>query len=183
LVQGPANAGGPQRVGEYDGDFRAWRWKNVAFFGWIAPSCTPAARAYAALVDSMVKSAGPTKLSMIHVVAKNLSLPVAEPRAIVSEVLRVQSAHLACVAALVEGTGFWLSAMRSYTTSLLALTTRGFEMRMHGEVDELLGWFPQAHQRRTGIELGGAELRGHIEAARLWCRGGRPDSTRDGPAP
>ena len=182
-MQAPSNSSGLELVGEYAGKFRSWRWKNVVFFGWATSICTPGAEAYATLMDSLSKSTRPGKLSAIHLVAKNLTLPELEPRAIVTEVLRVHGEQLACVGAVVEGTGFWLSAMRSFTTGLLALSARPFEMRMHGELDELLAWFPQAHKRRTGVELGSAELRQHLETARAWCQHGAAAHDPRDPAP
>ena len=62
---------------------------------------------------------------------------------------------LRCVAAVVEGTGFWGSAMRSMmgNAHLAAHSETSSVMRIHGSIDEVMSWLPAEHARRTGVVL------------------------------
>ncbi len=63
------------------------------------------------------------------------------------------------------GGGFWNSALRSAITGVLMLTPRSFPVRIHNTIDEVVGWLPDEHLRRTKVRLSPAELAAALQAA------------------
>jgi hypothetical protein len=93
------------------------------------------------------------KRSDIHVIAQGAQLPEAEVRDHFIEAMRRHESALACVAVVVEGTGFGASAMRSFVTGLHWLAPRSFHFGLHSSVAEVAARLPAVHERLSGVHL------------------------------
>jgi hypothetical protein len=154
-------------VGEVVGQFRGWRWRNVAFFSWVNAPSAQGAREHAVLFTALAKSQT-TKLSSVNVVAGRFSLPDAQARAVMADLVHTQAERLACVSIIVPGTGFWVSAVRSFATGMLSFGQRAFDLHVNATSNQVVEWFPEAHQRQTGTTVDPTELRDHIDTVVTW---------------
>jgi hypothetical protein len=105
------------------------------------------------------------KLSYVHLVPNRLELPDPAARSALLDLTRDYGARTACVAVVVGGMGFWASAIRGFVTGIRVVAPRSIEFRMHAEIAELVEWFPDEHQRRTGVRLEPSELLRQLEHA------------------
>ena len=100
----------------------------------------------------------PNGISVVHVVKGNIALPDQTTREAFVRLMKSSNGALACVAVVVGGTGFWASAARSLITSLRVLARGEFDMRLHGEIAEVVKWLPERHAARTGVHMDAAQL-------------------------
>ena len=141
-------------------------WKNVGVVVWCSQATASAVRHLAQFTQTMREQ--PTKTSAIHIVHEGAGLPLPEAREALVKLLREKSDHLAGLAVVIGGSGFWASTMRSAITGMGMLSPRSTEMRLHGTIGEVLQWLPRAHRERTGITLESAALVQVLQEASRW---------------
>ena len=139
------------------------RWENVQLIVWWSQATGPA-------VDRLTRvtresCAQHRMLSNIHIIKDKARVPTSEARDGFVRLMNDYANQLANVAVVVGGVGFWASMMRSAVTGMRVLAPRSFELRLHGEVDEILGWLPHAHAYRCGSTLPREALSGMLMAA------------------
>ena len=103
-------------------------------------------------------------LSAIHIIKDKARVPTPEARDGFVRIMNDYADQIANVAVVVGGVGFWASMMRSAVTGMRVLAPHSFELRLHGEVDEILGWLPHAHAYRCGSALPREILSGMLVA-------------------
>lgn len=150
-------------VGELPGVHRVWSWQNVVVVSWLGRPSAEAAMMLGPLSDLVLSGATAEKLSYVHLVPNRLELPDAPTRNAFQELTRVYGARTACVAIVLQGAGFWASAIRGFVTGISVLAPRTIDFRLHAELNELLEWFPQEHARKTGVQLSGSALLRQLE--------------------
>jgi hypothetical protein len=126
--------------------------KNIVICCWCGQATGPAVNTLRATVDAVL-ARGTELYTYIHVIRDRVKLPDADARTGLIEVMRVYEARTACVAIVVGGSGFWASAMRNAVIGLRVVAPRSFEYRLHAEPSEVLEWLPQAHRKRSGIDI------------------------------
>jgi hypothetical protein len=75
------------------------------------------------------------------------------------------STSLACVATVLLGTGFWVSALQSVATGLRMLSPRSFDHRTTNSIESTVAWVPKVHRERTGVEIDPEHLQTALEDA------------------
>jgi hypothetical protein len=139
-------------------------WKNVSLAVWrAAATATCVERLAVAIQSSIARNAGPR--SSIHVILSGAGLPSAEARAGFVDLMRRSEGSLGCVGVVIDGSGFWSSALLGAMAGLRLVLPRSFDFRVCGSQEELLLWFPGAHERRTGVRTDQAELQGVLSQA------------------
>ena len=149
----------PQQYGFY-------RWGNVAINVWNVPPSAASVRTLADLTaqSSRTFSEG---ISSVHWLTKAAGLPSREARAGLRDISVRYDDHIANVAAVLDGGGFWASAVRSALHGIVMTTHVKFVPRLYADLDGLLDWLPEAHQRATGVRVSASALRNRIlEAVR-----------------
>jgi hypothetical protein len=132
-------------------------WKNVALHVWTT-------RATPAIVDTLDDlselfiSAHPEGVSAVHLIAANTALPDADVRERLRQVTNRHAKHLACVCHIVEGSGFWASALHSFLTGLHLLARGPFKLHICADIPAAARWVPAPHMRKTNVSLDSAEL-------------------------
>jgi hypothetical protein len=147
--------------------------RNVLIHSWSARATGPAVARISVATQRMIASY-PSGISTIHMIANKVGVPEAEARSALMKIMSEQAKHLACVAVVVGGTGFWASTMRSFVTGMRFMTPRNFDLRLHGTVDEVLAWFPKEHMKQTGVSVDEALAR-VLKSVDTW-----PDEDSDG---
>jgi hypothetical protein len=154
-------------VGEMTDQFRSFRWKNVSLVLWLGVPSARAAREHASMFDAVIKSQA-AKLSTVSIVAQGFSLPDAETRAVFAGIVKTHAERLACVSIILPGTGFWVSAVRSFATGLLILGRRAMDLHVDASAEQVARWLPESHHQQTGVALDATELRDHINTILSW---------------
>lgn len=153
-------------VGESPGINRTWAWRNVMLVIWIDKPSPEVVDKLGPIAEEIQSRTRAQKLSHIHIAESSLSMPDAETREAFLNLAHKYASNTACVAAIVEGSGFWASAIRGFITGILVLAPRELNIRMHKQANELLAWFPEAHARLTGTPIDGQDLLQQINHAR-----------------
>jgi hypothetical protein len=144
------------------GAFLFGHWKNIAILAWAAQAnASTIARLKHAL--SRVVS-HPGGRSTISVIAEGLPLPTQEARAGLVDLVN-QGAGLACLAVVVNGTGFGSSALISAHTEMRNKSKRTYEMGVLGSVEELKVWLPPLHLRRTNVRIEPEQIGDNVHRA------------------
>jgi hypothetical protein len=141
-------------LGEHPGALRVWLWHNVEIVHWHGKPTAAAARTLWRRTDQVLEELAATeKVSFVHLVANEIEMPDATTRAVLAESTKDHVDRSALSAVVVNGTGFWASALRGFATSVILLIPKSVQVRICGSPAELIPWFPIEHARRTGIHL------------------------------
>jgi hypothetical protein len=100
----------------------------------------------------------PEGFSSVHVITKGLPLATSEARDRLIALIRRYGNQLACVGTVLEGSGFWASATRSFIVGLQIVTPISFKMQIYASAREVAAWLPEPHARRTGVSLDSEEI-------------------------
>ncbi len=157
---GPA----PQVLHDADGFVMA-TWKNLALHVWTIQA-TPALVAKLDELSTAFVKAHPEGISAVHIIAKNAPLPDKVVREQLRQVSERHAKHVACVCHVVEGSGFWASALQSFLTGLHWLSERSFRLHICSDILAAAQWLPAPHAQRTKVTITTAELEEALRSVR-----------------
>jgi len=140
------------------GKFLFGQWKNITVLAWAAQAD---ANTIARLRRSLASVVGtcPGGRSTVSIIAEGLPPPTDDARERVADLMNGDNIDLACLAIVVNGSGFMSSVLRSMHTGMRIGAPRSYEMAMFGTTDELARWLPPLHLAKTGVHIDAAELR------------------------
>lgn len=150
-------AGEPPQVLHDSNGLLMATWKNVALHVWTARA-TPAMVVSLDELSGRFTGAHPEGISAVHIIANNTPLPERSVREQLSQVANRYSKHLACVCHVVEGSGFWASALHSFLTGLHFLTRGPFKLHICSNVPAAARWLTAPHADRTNVSFAAQEL-------------------------
>ena len=142
-------------------------WQNVTITRWQSRATGPATDRVSR-VSAEIRGEYPQGISSVHLIVEGAPLPTPEGRAGLNTLMNAHASQLACVAVLIGGTGFWASAIRAMITGLRSMSSRAYELRLFGSVEEIVAWLPALHARRTAVELNPDELAQALHTANKW---------------
>lgn len=140
-------------------------WKNLLVATWTTQCTGPLAESLGRVAGPFAK-AHPEGFSSIHVIGNKPPLPTSEARETLIAQMRQYSNEVACIGTVLEGSGFWASAVRSFIVGLRFVVPRTFEMQTYASIPELAAWLPPLHAARTGVVIEKAELERTLVAFR-----------------
>ena len=143
--------------------------RNVLIATWTIQSTGPLAKKLGD-VSAAFTRAHPEGFSTIHVIAKKPPLPTTEAREEFAALTRQYAKQLACVGTVLEGSGFWASAVRSMVVGIRLLAAQPFEMQVYSSIEELAAWLPGPHGGKTGVKLDPSELGRTADGAPKYAR-------------
>ena len=146
------------------GEFAVGAWKNVLIVVWRTQATAPLVERLDRAIASLA-SRQPGLRSNVHVIAEGAALPTPEARAGFVALMKRNADQLACISIVVDGRGFWSSALRAALTGIRLVTPRSFHYRLVASVEETLRSLPLEHEERTGVRLDANQLRTAIAAA------------------
>lgn len=143
--------------------FAYYAWKNVTIGVYVGQLTVPAVHR---LLDmsSEIARAYPSGRSSVVFVLDQLPGPTLEAQKEMKRIYEIEG--LKCTATILEGTGFWASAIRSMTANLHRAADTGMTVRVNTSLEEVLAWLPQVHARATAIALPVEEFRIALRYAR-----------------
>lgn len=65
---------------------------------------------------------------------------------------------IVCVAAVLEGSGFWASGIRSMITNMRMTAGAAGAVRTQETIEEVVRWLPEEHLKRSGVRLNATAL-------------------------
>ena len=142
-------------------------WGNITLTYWEGRGTAPAVERLARL-GAEIRAQYPNGTSAIHLIREGAGMPTSEGRDGLTRLMNTNVDRLACVGVMIGGGGFWSSAIRSMITGMRALSSRAYQLKLVGSIEELVAWLPEPHERRTGIAVDPAELRRALETALTW---------------
>jgi hypothetical protein len=145
--------------------FMMAEWKDVAIVVWGAQGRLPQVRHLEKFTDEFI-ARHPKGISAVHIIANAAALPDSETRAELNRLTDKYAPKMACLVTVVEGSGFWASAMQSFVTSFHWVTRRNFKVRIASTIAEGSAWLPALHSARTGTRIDGAELLQKVQSVR-----------------
>ena len=159
----PTPVKGPSLLDREPGVVSLFALENITLIVWHAQ---PTERAVDRLRQTTERRRKqyPNGISVIHLVKGGIVLPDMPTREAFVRLMKSSNNALACVAVIVGGTGFWASAARSLVTGLRVLARGEFDMRLHGDISEVVKWLPEKHAARTGVSVDAAQLSGALQA-------------------
>jgi len=103
--------------------------------------------------------------SFVGFILDGLPGPTPEAMAVFAR-LMARSAELACMAYVLEGSGFWASGLRSMIGNAHRESGAAARLKVGTTIDEIAEWLSSEHEQRTGVALSTAELHEALLKAR-----------------
>jgi hypothetical protein len=139
------------------GGFGVFAWQNLTIGVWIGQA-TPDYVARLSRSTRPIRERYPAGGSSVHIVRQGHKLPDTITRDGFIRLEQVDSDWLAAVSVVVGGSGFWASTLRSAVTAMRVLSKRAFELRISGNLEEVVEWLPAVHLKRSGVVLDPVQL-------------------------
>ncbi|MET0386370.1 MAG: hypothetical protein ABW321_10450 [Polyangiales bacterium] len=139
-------------------------YENINIVVWRAQP-TPEAVELVQRVAQRRRRQHPNGISAVHLVKGEITLPDAPTREAFVRLMKGADGSVHCVAVVVAGSGFWASSARSLITGMRVLARGGFDMGLHGDVDEVVKWLPAKHEARTGVHIDPGQLAAVLRSA------------------
>jgi hypothetical protein len=140
-------------------------WKNFAIHLWTGRASVAMAMKLDELTPTFA-GAHPRGFSSIHVIAQGTPLPERDARTALRSLTTKYAKNVACVCHVVEGTGFWASALRSFLTGFHFGPREPFELHICATLQMAAQRLPQPHLQRTGVFVATNELETALKAVR-----------------
>lgn len=132
-------------------------WKNISIVVWGTQATLPLVDELAKVSDKVL--AVHPKVSSIQIIRNTAAIPDSETRAALEKVVEKYYERMHCVALVVEGAGFWASAMRGFETGLLLLQRHreNVSTKTFATSAEVGKWLCPKQQEQ-GVSIDGEEL-------------------------
>jgi hypothetical protein len=137
--------------------FLAAAWKNVGIVVWGTQATLPLAKKLERFSDDLL-ARNPNGISAIHVITSTAPLPESKTRAELDRLTNKYARDLAVMGTVIEGSGFWASAMTSFITGLHWMSRKPFKARTASDVADVASWAPEHHAAKTGVRFTSMEL-------------------------
>jgi hypothetical protein len=135
-------------------------WRGVGIVAWATQATGSHAGEMARLAEEVGKS-HPLG-SSVSLVVNRAPLPTHEARRAIHEVTRRYEKNIVCAATVIEGAGFWASAIRSLVTSLHLVGRWSFDLKTFSEIGTLSEWLAPIHTRAVGTIVEAKDLAGAL---------------------
>jgi hypothetical protein len=140
-------------------------WKNVTVVVWRASATLALVNRLSEVTHEFLRG-HPEGFSNVHVVTNGTKLPTPDGRAALERLTQSVADQMACAAVVLEGRGFWASAISSVVVGIQMVSRGSYSLRIHANTEAVARWLPKEHERRTKVALEPAELLAVLEEAR-----------------
>jgi hypothetical protein len=141
-------------------------WRNLAIAVWGTQGTVALAKKLDLMSADFIK-VHPEGVSSVNFITKRAPLPDAAAREEFSKITGRYAANVACVGTVLDGSGFWVSAMQSFLTGLHLFSRRPFKTHYCLTIGELARWLPAPHEARTGVSIAAAEFEQVLDSLRM----------------
>jgi hypothetical protein len=147
------------------GRFRFSLWRNVTITIWTAQATLEAAERILRLTRALSREF-PQGRSQVMIVADGAPAPDQATSEVLAEIYNPQVSRIVCIAAVLEGSGFWASGIRSRMTNMRIVGGNAMVMRTQDTLEEVATWLPSAHEQRTGVKIDPEQFKAMLLAVR-----------------
>jgi hypothetical protein len=147
------------------GRFRFSVWQNVTVTLWTAQA-TMAAGLRILKHSRELHREFPQGRSQIMIISAGTLAPDDATTELLKEIYDPKRSGIVCIAAVLEGTGFWASGIQGRMTNMRIAAGNAMAMRSHDTLEEVATWMPEEHAKRTGVQLEAAALTEMLIACR-----------------
>jgi hypothetical protein len=144
--------------------FSAYR--NISISVWVGQATVPAVHAAQRAAKEMA-ARFPNRHSAVSFVLDGLPGPVPEALPLLAKVMGQRGA-LACVATVLEGSGFWASGLRGMLNNSHREGGGGVLLKIGTTIEDVADWLSEHHYDETGVALTPAQLREALTHARAF---------------
>jgi hypothetical protein len=162
---------GPQEIaiiGEAPRVFRVAMLGRLALTAWFGQLDKASAQVLARVNDDVITRLNGERCSSVHLVNTRVKLPDADARDVLAKIMRDSVKSVACATVIIDGGGFWASALRSFITGLRVLAPGSIDLHAHASIAEVLAWLPAEHFKRAGTQVDAAQLERLLVAGKRW---------------
>ena len=139
------------------GTFRFCVWHNVSVTFWTSQATVETGERVLR-ISRQLNREFPQGRSQVLMVADGTHAPDQQTSELLTEIYNPQLSRIVCIAAVLEGTGFWASGIRSRMTNMRMAGGGAMVLRTQDTVEEVATWLPAEHEQRTGVRLEPDEL-------------------------
>jgi hypothetical protein len=157
----------PRILYETDG-FLVAKWENVTIVIWARQGSLPLCEKLEEVTVPLLLE-HPEGGSTVHIIA-DAPLPDADVRQKLADMSQRYGDKLACVGAVLEGSGFWASTLQSFIITILSFGRRSFRVNTCSTIAEIAHWLPPLHAKRTGVTFTPQEFERVLTTLRLRVR-------------
>src|SRR5262245_49370878 len=150
-------------IDEQPGIFRFYKWQHVHVIVWGGSADGESARRLGRVTPKPPKG---MRRSDVHIVGAGAGLPSADAREGFGQLMKDMADDIACLGVVIDGGGFWASAMRSAVIGIGFLAPKSLPFRAFGKIEDLVAWLPSEHRRRTNVPTDPVGLRRALFEAR-----------------
>jgi hypothetical protein len=161
----PPQAAHAVTIGLDPGRFRFSVWRNVSITLWTAQATLEAAERVLRLSRQLNREF-PEGRSQVMIVSAGTAAPEGRASELLTEIYDPNVSRIVCIAAVLEGSGFWASGIRSRMTNMRIAAGNAMVLRVHETIDDVATWLPGEHLQRTGVKLSADELKTVLTSAR-----------------
>lgn len=147
------------------GRFRFSVWQNVTITLWTAQATMAAGHRILKLSRELQREF-PQGRSQVMIVSAGTLAPDDATTELLKEIYDPKRSGIVCIAAVLEGEGFWASGIRGRMTNMRIAAGGGMAMRTQDTLEEVATWMPEEHAKRTGVQLDPATLTEVLLASR-----------------
>lgn len=139
------------------------RYRNLLMVVWLDAATASSADQFAAVGQRLGTEV--PRFSVLHWLTPNRAMPEPAVRRRLVEVARELRASIACTSVVLNGVGFWASALRATVNGMRLMSTNRVDLRVDHTLDEVAAWLPSVHTERTAVQLTTQTLRDAVDAA------------------
>lgn len=150
------------------GHFTLGVFSNVAVCGWRGAITPAAVVRIGEIAFSLKERAGPVRHSYVHMMTERVQLPDANTRHEIAKLMPELVDLVTMIVVVLDGSGFWSSALRSFITGVRVLAPRNFDIRAESSIENVLSWFPSEHLKRSGVTVTREQLEYLMREAKAW---------------
>jgi hypothetical protein len=123
-------------------------WRNIAIVVWATQGTGALAAELVKLAD-MLNDKYP-KTSSVHVILDAADMPDEDARVTFDNLVGKYARRLICAGVMIDGRGFWASAMRAIVMSFQLIERRRFHGNVFSNVRDLARWLTPLHVEASG---------------------------------
>lgn len=138
------------------GRFALSHWKNLSIIVY-ATNADGAMLARISKLTPLMRAKFPNGHSNLAFVLNGCPLPTEEAQQAIVAAYQNPESGLCCASVIVEGEGFWASALRSSVIGMRLQAVR-IRLGLHSTISEMVEWLPDEHEKGTGVALNKTQL-------------------------
>jgi hypothetical protein len=141
-------------------------WKNLSIVIFFDQATADVARRISRFNQQMILHY-PMGHSNVTFVVNDIPPPSPDAHEGLASIFDSKISRINCMAIVLEGVGFWASAIRSSVTTWRMESRSDIALRVYTSIDEVVDWLPTEHQQRTGLSIDPHTLKAALEQTRF----------------